>query len=168
MATERAQAAATASTRVAVLQQQNDCLVSEVVTERVEAAAVVQQLLNRLKQEFNCRKAYPPGHMEQKDKENQELVVLGQRERAAAAAAAVAAEQERAAAVADAKRAGALLAETDEKVEELREEHQFEVAAREAAEDNTKRLQALLAKAEKVHPASYNLYRTPHTLHPTP
>jgi len=96
------------------------------------------------------------------------MVMLGQRERAAAAAAAGAAEQERAAAVADAIRAEELLAEAKEKVEKVLEEKRIEIAARVAAEDDAKRLEALLAKAEEVHPTTYTPHLTSHTLHATP
>ena len=137
---------------VAILESVQGRLLSETATECVAAAAAAAALTRAavLQQELDCLKAYHTGQMEQKEKENQALVMSVWRERAAAG-------QERAAAILT----EALLAEAKEEAEDFLEQKRFEAAARDAAEANTNRVQARLAKAEKVHPATC-------TLHPTP
>jgi hypothetical protein len=137
--------------------------------ERRELSAKLESAYGRLlsetaalKQEFDCFKVYHAGQMEQKEKKNQELVMLGRREHDAAVASA---EQKRAAA--DAAAAAAAI-RAEELLAEAKKEVENEVAARKAAEDNAKRLQALLAKVEEVHPTPHTLHLTLYTLHPTP
>ena len=116
-------------------------------------------------QEHNARLQQ---EMDQKETENQELVMLVGCERAAAAAA----KQERASAAAAAAaaeiRVKAVLAKATGIVKNLRKDIRCEVAKREAAEANAKRLQALLAQAEEVHLTPHTLHLTLHTPHPTP